>query len=473
MEAIKEFIDAHQEVYIERLRESVEIPSVSGEPERRPEVERMGMWLHEWILRLGGKSEIHELGSQTHSSGVELKLPPIIAAQVGEDPAKKTLLVYGHYDVQPAEKSDGWDTEPFELVEKDGKLWGRGSTDDKAPILGWLWVIEAHQKLGLELPVNIKMIFEGMEESGSIGLDEWVMGQRGKFLEGVDFVCISDNYWLGTEKPCITYGLRGLAYFFLEIEGGTKDLHSGLFGGSVNEAMIDLSHLFSKLVDTHGNILIPGVLDSVLPVTAEERKLYEPIDFDLEKFKVDAGVDHLIHNTKEDTLMSRWRFPSLSIHGVEGAFYGGGGKTVIPRKVIGKFSIRLVPDQDPEEIIRLTKAYVEEEFAKLQSGNRLRVSTEHPGRPWLADRGNPNYVAAQKAVENVYGVTPDFTREGGSIPVALVFEEATEKSVLLLPMGSSDDGAHSQNEKINRRNYIEGIKLLACYMHELALGSSA
>lgn len=223
-------------------------------------------------------------------------------------------------DVQPALKEDGWDTEPFVLTLRDGKLYGRGSTDDKGPVLGWFNAIEGYQKLGMEVPVNLKFVFEGMEESGSEGLDELLYSKK-EWFKDVDYVCISDNYWLGTEQPCLTYGLRGICYFGLEVECSTKDLHSGVFGGTVHEAMTDLIHLMGQLVDRSGRILIPGIYDDVAPLLENENEIYEKITFDTVAYQKDLGAPKLLHDTKEKLLQHRWRFPSLSLHGVEGAFY--------------------------------------------------------------------------------------------------------------------------------------------------------
>lgn len=380
---------------------------------------------------------------------------------------KKTLLVYGHLDVQPASKDDGWDFEPFILTEKDDKLYGRGSSDDKGPVLGWLNAIEAFCSTKTEIPINLKFIFEGMEESNSTGLDEMIMARKETFLKGVDFVCISDNYWLGKKKPCLTYGLRGICYFFVEVKCAERDLHSGVFGGSVHEAMTDVIALLNCLLDNNGRIQIPGIYESVAPVTDDEAILYTDIDFDLEEYCKDIGCDRLMHSSKAQVLMHRWRHPSLSIHGIEGAFSSSGSKTVIPKKVIGKFSIRIVPNQDPDDVIKLTKTYLENYHNQRGSPNHVNVSG-CGGPAWVSDFNHINYVAGKKATEKVYGVVPDMTREGGSIPVTLTLQEATGKNVLLLPMGSCDDGAHSQNEKINKTNYIQGSKLLAAYMDELA-----
>ncbi|TPX59946.1 hypothetical protein PhCBS80983_g02120 [Powellomyces hirtus] len=467
------YVDENQKYYIDRLAEVVAIPSVSGEASRRPEVVKMGEWLIKELKTLGATVQVHHPGKQT-LEGQELDLPPIVLGTYGTDPAKKTVLVYGHYDVQPAFKEDGWATDPWTLVEDDkGRLIGRGSTDDKAPVISWLWVIEAHQKLGVEMPVNLKMCFEGMEESGSEGLDEYIEKEaKGAFFGDVDCVCISDNYWLGSNKPCLTYGLRGISYFMVEVAGPGKDLHSGVFGGTVHEPMTDLFTVMSKLVSPTGKILIPGIYNDVAPVTESEDKMYDSLDFSLADIHSAMESKCTIHGTEKEALMARWRFPSLSLHGIEGAFSSPGSKTVIPAKVIGKFSIRSVPNMEPKKITELVKDFVNAEFAKIGSKNTLTIDCGHAGKAWVADTNHYNFVAAEKAIERVFKVKPDFTREGGSIPVTLTFQEALNKNVLLLPMGRADDGAHSINEKIDKTNYIEGIKLLASYLHEISVAQA-
>jgi len=471
MEAVFAHIDAHQEKYIEDLRKWVEIPSVSAWPEKRQEVIDMVKMVGKELEALGATIEIcdNPLKTQVAPTGEVIPLPPIILGHLGSDPKKKTVCVYGHLDVQPAKVEDGWDTDPFKLIEKDEKLYGRGSTDDKGPVLAWLEVIEAYQTLGKEIPVNMKFCFEGMEEYGSDGLDELIDLRKETFFADVDYVCISDNYWLGKNKPCITYGLRGICYFFAEMQCAKQDLHSGVFGGSVHEAMIDLCHLFSKLIDQKGNVLIPGFADNVAPIADDEEEIYKAIDFDPEDYAQDIGTERLLHHgehVKKNTLMSRWRNPTLSVHGVEGAFDAPGCKTVIPRKVIGKFSCRIVPNQTPDEIAKKVVDYCHQVHAESGSPSVLNVRMEHGGQPWVSDYNHPHYLAGRKAMKTVFGVEPDLTREGGSIPVTLSLQNATGKNVMLLPMGACDDGAHSQNEKLNKINFFNGIKVLAAYLDE-------
>jgi nonspecific dipeptidase len=462
-------IDTNQERYVNKLREAVAIKSVSAWPETRGEIKRMVEWVANGLKKLGATVQLEDVGMQTLPDGSKLPLPPVILGQLGTDPKKKTLCVYGHLDVQPALVEDGWDTDPFVLVEKDGKMFGRGSTDDKGPVLGWLNAIEAYQETGTDVPVNMKFVFEGMEESGSEGLDDLLVAKKDTFLKDVDYVCISDNYWLGKNKPCITYGLRGLCYFFIDVSCSEKDLHSGVFGGSVHEGMPDLIYLLNSLVDVNGKILVPGVMDLVAPLTKEEEKLYESIDFDVAAYAKEIGVTKTVHDKKELILMNRWRYPSLSIHGIFGAFDGHGAKTVIPRKVTGKFSIRLVPNQTPEAVEKVVVDYLNKKWKERNSPNTMKAYMFHGGKTWVSDPNHPHYQAGRNAMKKVFKCEPDMTREGGSIPVTITLEETTGKNVMLLPMGACDDGAHSQNEKLDRLNYIEGTKVLAAYMHEVSL----
>lgn len=468
LKLIFNYIDKHQEKFIKDLSDAVAIKSVSAWPECRKDIVTMEEWAAKRLKEFGASVELVNVGDQTLPDGTTIPLPPILLGHLGSDPKLKTVCVYGHLDVQPALKEDGWDTEPFTLVEKDGKLYGRGSTDDKGPVLGWFNAIEAYQKTGQPLPVNLKFVFEGMEESGSEGLDDLLLSKKNTFLKDVDFVCISDNYWLGKATPCITYGLRGINYFFIEVVCAAKDLHSGVFGGTVHEAMNDLVYLMSTLTDVNGSILAPGVSDEVAPVTEKELKSYEDIDFDVEDYRNDLGCTKIVHHKdKIQTLMHRWRYPSLSLHGIQGAFDGAGCKTVIPGKVTGKFSIRLVPNQTPEHVTQCITKYLNKKFEERKSPNQMKVSMVHGAKAWMSDPDHPHFAAGRAASKHVWGKAPDMTREGGSIPVALTFEEVTGKNVMLLPIGACDDGAHSQNEKIDRKNYIEGSKILAAYIYEV------
>jgi Cys-Gly metallodipeptidase DUG1 len=374
----------------------------------------MGHFLEAELKALGAEVQLRPLGKQPGKE--HLDLPPVVIARYGNDKSKRTILVYGHYDVQPALKDDGWATDPFTLtIDEKDRMYGRGSTDDKGPVLGWLNAIEAHQKARVDFPVNLLMCFEGMEEYGSEGLDEFIEAEAKKYFKDADAVCISDNYWLGTEKPCLTYGLRGCNYYSVTVSGPGQDLHSGVFGGTAQEPMTDLVRVLGKLVDTNGKILIPGLDDLVAPLTDDEKSLYGGISFTMDNLYESLGSTTGIYPDKENTLMARWRYPSLSVHGIEGAFSAPGAKTVIPAKVIGKFSIRTVPNMESDDVNRLVYKYINDEFAKLASKNKLEVSLQHAGKWWVASPKHWNFSAASKAVEQVFGVKPDMTREGGRL----------------------------------------------------------
>lgn len=469
LEPLFKKIDELKPQFIERLRKAIEIPSVSSDEALRPKVVDMANFLKTELTTLGFHDiQMKDLGIQPPPvADPNLKLPPIVLGRFGNDASKKTVLVYGHYDVQPALKEDGWDTEPFEMYHDEAKeiLFGRGTTDDKGPVIGWLNVIEAHNELKWELPVNLVVCFEGMEESGSLGLEELIAKEAKQYFSKVDTVCISDNYWLGTTKPVLTYGLRGCNYYQIIVNGPGADLHSGIFGGIVAEPMTDLIKVMSQLVDSTGKILIPGIDDMIAPLTDKEDALYDDIDFSVEELNAASGSKTSLHDNKKDILKHRWRYPSLSLHGIDGAFSGGGAKTVIPAKVVGKFSIRTVPDIESGKLDQLVFDHVNKLAAQLNSPNTLKVELIHDGNYWVSNPFNEAFTAAAKATEDVWNIKPDFTREGGSIPITITFEKELGTDVLLLPMGRGDDGAHSINEKLNLGNYINGCKTLGGYLH--------
>jgi len=463
------FVDDHAESFINRLGEAVAIPSVSEGESHRPDVVRMGKWLHEKLTSkdIGVDAQLVELPDN---------LPPLVIGRVGNNPKLKTVLVYGHYDVQPAD-AKGWAEEnpdapdPFVLTrlpkDKPTKLYGRGSTDDKGPVTGWLNVFQAHK--GRDLPVNVRFLFEGMEEQASPGLEQWIGEEVKKsdgLFAGVSCVCITDNYWLTTRRPTLTYGLRGIAAFSMEVTGAKSDLHSGIYGRMVHEPMTDLVKLLGKLVGTNGVITIPGIEEMVPPPTEQEKQEYRDIDYTVDDLVKDTGNHVELSEAPDELLMGRMRYPSLSIHGIDGGREG----TIIPRQVTARFSIRLVEPQTPEKVEALVQDYLYDEFDKLGSRNIFKVNYELGALPWVGDKNDWNFNAANAATEAVYGsaLVPNRVREGGTLPLALVFAQQVNKSVLLLPMGKSDDGAHSLSEKIDISNYINGTKLFGAYLYEIA-----
>uniref|UniRef100_A0A8C8JCW6 Peptidase M20 dimerisation domain-containing protein n=1 Tax=Oncorhynchus tshawytscha TaxID=74940 RepID=A0A8C8JCW6_ONCTS len=322
-----------------------------------------------------------------------------------------------------------------------GNLYGRGATDNKGPVLAWLHAVESYQATEKEILVNIKLIIEGLEEVGSYGLLELTRKRNDSFFADVDFIVISDNV-CATRTPALTYGTRGSSYFFVEVDCPKLDFHPRVYGGSIQEPMSDLIALLGSLLDHTGKILVPGVTDDVAPLTEDERKLYDNISFDLEEMKNNS---RLVINCN----------PSLSIHGIQGAFSEPSTKTV--------------PNMDPPDVERKVKEHLQQVFSTLKSPYRLRVTTTVGAKQWVANLKDPLYVAGQRAVREVFGVEPELIREGSTIPIAQNFQEEMEPDVMMMPIGGHDDGEHSQNEKISRYNYIEGTKLLADYFDEISL----
>ncbi|XP_069476833.1 beta-Ala-His dipeptidase-like isoform X3 [Ambystoma mexicanum] len=290
-------IDLHQDEFVAQLKTWLAVRSDSSDPALRGEVIRMMQMAAEWMKTLlGAEVQLVELGTEKLSNGESLLLPPVILAVLGSDPEKPTVCFYGHLDVQPAQKEDGWATDPYTMTEINGNLYARGATDNKGPVLAWLHAVKTYKALQKDIPVNLKFVIEGLEETGSDGLEN-LLKSKEAFFTNVDYIVISDNVWL-SRKPALTYGTRGNAYFFVEVEGAKKDLHSGTFGGITHEAMTDLVALLAKLVDPSGRILIPGIYDDVAPLTEEEKKLYENIEFDLEEHKNATGVTKFRQATK-------------------------------------------------------------------------------------------------------------------------------------------------------------------------------
>lgn len=463
-------IDESKDAMLQSLKELVAIPSVSAESAHRGDIVKALHMVKKMMEAEGVRVDMQPLGDQTLEDGTALPFPPLLLGSLGEDPSKKTVCMYAHVDVQPASKSDGWVSEPFELQERDGKLYGRGSSDDKGPALAMVWALHAYNKAGVPLPVNLKFLYEGMEEVGCQGTVPYLQsdGKSNKFFDGIDFACISDNFWLGTDKPCLTYGLRGIAYFEIEVVAGTHDFHSGQYGGVTHEAMSDLVDLLDSLVDATGKITVPGIYDDVRPVTDEERELYRRVDFNLNEYRWETGVSRLAHEDKLETLVHRWRLPCLSLHGISGAYSDPGEPQMVPTHVLGKFSIRTVPDQQPEKLKECVTKHLEQRFAKRNSPNRLKVTMSHSPSTWFTDPKAPHFKAAAAAVKHVHGVEPDLTCEGGTNGAVPALHNHVCRNTLLMPINCAGSAPHAQNENTRLQNYINGAKQFAAYWYEVA-----
>ncbi|RMG21783.1 MAG: M20/M25/M40 family metallo-hydrolase [Methanobacteriota archaeon] len=443
---------------ISLLKELIKIPSVSADPNRRQDARKTAEFIENKLKKLGAETAIVE-------NEVE-GLNPLLLGKLGNNPDKFTVAIYSHYDVQPALKSDGWATEPFEPIEKDGYIYGRGASDDKGPIAATLTAVEEIVSSG-DLPVNFRFIYEGEEESGSGGFEK-TLSKHADFLGKIDGIMILDTAWFSDNAPGMDYGFRGLAYMGIEIQGPKKDIHSGLAGGIIREPMTDLVKILAQLHDENHKATIPGFYNDVVPVTPEEEQFYENIDFDIDEFKKANGIPSLLSDDKKTILMDNWRNPCLSIHGIEGAFYEPGAKTVIPGKVIGKVSMRLVPNQDPSKIAKLFTEYVEQLFKELKSPNKLKVYTYGTGDWWYGDPNSFLYSKARKILKEYWGIEPTLTRSGGSIPIIPFMEKLFDAPAIAIGIGQNSDGAHSQNERVRIKNIVGAKEVLKLYFSELS-----
>ncbi|KAL4962794.1 CNDP dipeptidase [Aspergillus stella-maris] len=463
-------VDTLENNFLERLRQAIEIPSVSADLDSRHHVLKMAQWIVAEMKSLGVDAHLKPLGKQPGTDGTA-DLPPLVLKRLGNDPQKMTLLVYSHYDIQPAALSAGWKYDPWTLtVEPDGMLRGRGTSDDKGPLVSWLNMIQAYRASGRDVPVPVNLIFclEGIEESGSVGFRGAIEDEADEFLSGIDAVCITDTVWAGERHPSITCGLRGVLFYILWITGAKKDAHSGSFGGVISEPMTDMVRVMSSLVDSSGRVHIAGMYDDVAPVMGLERQRYEELHVsDAELLGGEIGGRSL-HKGKADMLIARWRMPSLTIHRIENAKPSASATTSIPADLIGKFSIRSVPNMQVTTVDQLPRRHIATQFENLGSQNSLSLECAHQSDWFFEDTDHWNYQAARNATEEVWGVAPDLACEGGSIPVALDLKQVFGKSVLLLPVGRPSDSAHSINKKLDRVNYFNATKLYAAYLEELA-----
>ncbi|MBV8230608.1 MAG: dipeptidase, partial [Planctomycetaceae bacterium] len=391
---------------------------------------------------------------------------PIVFAERRDAPGKPPLLVYGHYDVQPADRDkDGWDSDPFEPVVRDGKIYARGATDDKGQMLthvraaeGWLRAVGA-------LPVNVKFLIEGEEEVGGANLEPFVAGNRDRLA--CDYAVISDTSQFAPGIPAITYGLKGLSYFELIVSGANRDLHSGTFGGAVANPCNALAVILARLKDADGRIQLPGFYDAVRPLEDWERDQFARLPFSEAAFRADLGVPSLEGEAGYTTLERRWARPTCDVNGLSGGYQGPGPKTVLPAKASAKLSFRLVPDQDPRTVAEQFRAHV---AATCPPGVRHEIIV-HQGAPAvLVGVESPGVRAAVRAIEASFGRPPVFIREGGSIPVVGLLKERLGVETLLLGWGQADDNLHGPNEKLSLADFHRGIKAGAHLLAELARG---
>jgi succinyl-diaminopimelate desuccinylase len=446
-----QYIAEHRPRFEQDLFELLRIPSVSAASAHRPDIRRAAEWVADQFRRLKLKVELVETAGN-----------PIVYAESPPVPGAPTVLVYGHYDVQPADPLAEWISPPFEPTVRDGNVYARGATDDKGQMLTHVKSAEAWLATAGRLPVQLKYLIEGEEEVGSESLTPFIMAQRERLA--CDCVVISDCSQFEPGQPAITYGLRGIAYFELRLTGPKQDLHSGTFGGAVANPANVICKLMASLVNDRGQIQVPGFYDDVLPISDEERRQMAALPFDEAAYMSQIGVAGLQGEEGYTTVERRGARPTCDVNGLWSGYQGEGAKTILPARAGAKFSFRLVANQDPEEIGRKLEAFLR---AQCPAGIHMELIV-HSGAPSVVvPLDSPHINAARAAIQQAFGREPLFIREGGSIPVVATFHQLLGADTLLLGWGLDDDNAHSPNEKFCLADFQRGIQASARLWEEL------
>lgn len=448
------YIQEHREAFVEELKAFLRIPSVSTKSEHKGDIQKAAEWLA-GEMRAIGLEHIQIMPTSGH---------PVVYADWLHAPGKPTVLIYGHYDVQPAEPLDLWISAPFDPTVRSGELFARGAVDDKGQVFMHLKALQAHLTTDGKLPVNVKLLIEGEEEIGSPNLDALILAQQA--LLQADAVVISDTAMIAKGAPGITHGLRGLVYFQIDVEGTKSDLHSGSFGGAVINPAYALAQIVSQLKDKNGRITIPGFYDDVRKLTAEERRALARLPFSDKRFQKEIGAPALFGEKGFTTLERLWVRPTLEINGFYSGFIGEGAKTVLPGRAMAKVSMRLVPDQDPKKIVRLFSQHVKRLAPKTVRMTVTEISGR--GTPWLTPTDHPAMQALARAIQKGFGKKPVYTRTGGTIPVVATLTKLLRAPILLMGIGLPDENAHAPNEKLDLDNLHHGMLAAAHLWDELA-----
>jgi len=447
MQTIKNYVAQNKQRFLDELFELLRFPSVSADPAYKTEVLKTADFVAQKLTDAGAdKVEVCPTAGY-----------PIVYGEKIIDPAKPTVLVYGHYDVQPADPLELWHTPPFEPTLRDEKIYARGACDDKGQFYMHVKAFELMMQTDT-LPCNIKFMIEGEEEVGSNNLGLFVQANKQKLKS--DVVLISDTSMLSMENPSLETGLRGLSYLEVEVVGPNRDLHSGVYGGAVANPATILCQLIASLHDEHNHITIPGFYDDVLPLSEADRAALNKAPFVLEDYKKDLGVNDVWGEKGYTTLERTGTRPTLEVNGIWGGYTGEGAKTVLPSKASAKISMRLVPNQQSDKITQLFT----EHFQKIAPAYvKVKVSAHHGGEPVVTPTDSVAYRAAQKAISESFGKEPIPTRGGGSIPIVALFEKELGIKTVLMGFGLDSDNLHSPNEKYDLANYYKGIETIPLF----------
>ena len=450
MKKSNQFVCENRERFLEELFELLRIPSISAQSSHREDMIKTAEWLRASLLKAGAdRAEVMPTAGN-----------PVVYAEKIIDPAKPTVVVYGHYDVMPEDPKDEWRTDPFEPVIKDGRIWCRGADDDKGQLFMHAKAFEAMVATG-ELPCNVKFMLEGEEEIGSPSLYGWC--EENKELVKGDVILISDTSMISMDTPSITCGLRGLCYMQVEVTGPDHDLHSGLYGGAVANPANVLANLITKLVDENGRVTIPGFYDDVRILTEEERTNFNKAPYNKEEYMKGVGVEELAGEEGFTTIERTGVRPSLDVNGIWGGYTLEGTKTIIPSKAYAKISMRLVPDQNWEKIAVLFEDYFRSIAPKCV---KVDVKSLHGGQPYVSPTDLKAYKAAEAAIVDTFGKQPLPFYSGGSIPIVSGFENILGMKSILIGFGLGKDAIHSPNESYGLDQFYKGIDtIIRFYKH--------
>ncbi len=449
---VKSYIDKNQQRFLNELLELLRIPSVSADSAFKEEMIKAAEFLKHSLDKIGvDKVEICETPGH-----------PIVYAEKIVGPGLPTVLVYGHYDVQPPDPYELWDSPPFEPVIKEDKIYARGACDDKGQLYMHIKALEILNEQGTP-PCNIKFMLEGEEEVGSANLEEFVRDNAEKL--SADVILISDTAIISKENPSITVGLRGLSYVEVEVTGPNRDLHSGVYGGGVANPINVLCKMIASLIDENGRITIPGFYDKVVELSETERDALAAAPFDLQEYKKDLAIGAVQGEDGYSTIERTGIRPTLDVNGIWGGYTGEGAKTVLPSKAHAKISMRLVPDQDHKEI---TNLFIKHFKSLAPESVQVAITPHHGGQPAVTSTDSMAFKAASKAFLEAWGKEPIPTRDGGSIPIVALFEEVLKVQTVLLGFGLDSDAIHSPNESYGIFNYLKGIETIVLFHHNFA-----
>jgi acetylornithine deacetylase/succinyl-diaminopimelate desuccinylase-like protein len=453
MATIDQYLDLQAKRFEQELCDFLRIPSVSTDPGRRQDIDRAAGWMAQQLRNLRFTAEIVETAGH-----------PLVYAESPRVEGVPTVLVYGHYDVQPAEPLDKWISDPFEPVVRSGCIYARGASDNKGQILTHVFSAQAWMETQGRLPVNLKYLIEGEEEVGGSSVEMFLRDHADRLA--CDCVVISDGVQFGPGQPAITYGLRGIAYYNLVLTGPSHDLHSGSFGGSVTNPANALARMLAALVDDRGRVRVPGFYDEVVPLSDRERAQFAALPFDEKAYLASLGVTGATGEEGYTVLERRWARPTCDINGLWSGYQGEGAKTILPESAGAKFSFRLVPNQSHENVTKALRPMLE---ALCPPGITMDLTDLHGSPGVLVPLDSPFVQAAARAIGHAFGRAPVFTREGGSIPVVAALHEKLGADTLLLGWGQDDDNAHSPNEKFSLADFHRGIKASARLWEELSV----